>query len=299
MLLGDKLNSEGLEFTLRSPVPEMTSLTPSANYEGTSVTIAGSDFSSTPSDNKVSFNGTTATVTAASASSITTTVPDGATSGEVTVTVSGGETTETSNGVAFTVLTLPATATLNILIVHSADDVEEYRTAGEEGYMDMDSSDLELCTESTDDQHVIGLIFRSVLIPAGATITNAYIQFTCDDNDSDEGPLSIDIWGIKEASTSAPFLQDLFNCSSRPSTTTTVNWQAPVWEIKNERGPLEATPDLKEIVQEIIDLSGWIPGNTLGFKLANEETEKIHREAEAFDEGKGGQPELVVTYTTN
>ena len=32
---------------------------------------------------------------------------------------------------------------------------------------------------------------------------------------------------------------------------------------------------------------------------ANEETEKIHREAEAFDEGNGGQPELVVTYTIN
>lgn len=291
-------NSDGLAFTIRSPAPTITSLTPGTGYEGTSVTIAGTYFSSTPADNTVSFNGTTATVTESSATSITTTVPDGATSGDVTVTVSA-ETTETSNGVAYTVLTLPATATLNILIVHSADDVEEYRTVGEEGYMDMDSSDLELCTESTDDQHVIGLIFRNVLIPAGATITDAYIQFTCDDNDNDEGPLSIDIWGIKEANTSAPFLETLFNCTSRPSTTTTVNWQAPVWLIKNEKGPLEATPDLKEIVQEIIDLQGWIPTNNIGFKLANEETEKIHREADSFDHGGGGAPELVVTYTTN
>ncbi len=291
-------NSEGLAFTIRDPAPTITSLSLESGYEGFSVTITGTNFSSILSDNTISFNGITATLTASSDTSITTTVPYGATSGDVTVTVSGG-TTETSNGVAFTVLTLPAAATINILIVQSADDVEEYRTAGEEGYMDMDSSDLELCTESTDDKHIIGLIFRDVLIPAGATITNAYIQFTCDDNDSDEGPLSIDIWGIKESNTSAPFLDTLFNCSSRPSTTTTVNWQAPVWEIKNERGPLEATPDLKDIVQEIIDLSGWLPGNNIGFKLANEETEKIHREAEAFDEGNGGQPELIVTYVLN
>jgi len=294
-------NSEGLAFTIRDPAPTITSLSLESGYEGFSVTITGTNFSSTLSDNTISFNGTTATLTASSDTSITTTVPDGATSGNVTVTVSGG-TTETSNGVAFTVLTLPAAATINILIVKSADDVEEYRTAeGDDpaGFMDLDSSDLEICTESTDDKHMIGLIFRDVLIPAGATITNAYVQFTCDDNDSDEGPLSIDIWGIKEDNTSAPFLNTLFNCSSRPSTTTTVNWQAPVWEIKNERGPLEATPDLKDIVQEIIDLSGWIPGNNIGFKLANEETAKIHREAEAFDEGNGGQPELIVTYTTN
>lgn len=294
-------NSDGLAFTIRAPAPTITSLTPGTGYEGTSVTITGTNFSSTPADNTVSFNGTTATVTASSATSLTTTVPDGATSGDVIVTVSGA-TTETSNGVAFTVLTLPAEATLNILIVDGGDDAEEYRGATDsrpDGYMDRSSSDLELCTQATDNKQMVGLIFRNVLIPAGATITNAYIQFTCDDNDNREGPLPIDIWGIKEANTSAPFLETLFNCTSRPNTTATVNWQAPVWLIKNERGPLEATPDLKEIVQEIIDLSGWIPGNNVGFKFANEETAKIHREAEAFDEGNGGQAGLIVTYTTN
>lgn len=294
-------NSDGFEFTVRAPAPTITSLTPDAGYEGTTVTITGTNFSSTPADNTVSFNGTTATVTESSATSITTTVPDGATTGDVTVTVSA-ETTEISNGVAFTVIILPAEATLNILIVDGGDDAEEYRGATgsrPDGYMDISSSDLELCTQATDNKQMVGLIFRNVLIPAGATITNAYIQFTCDDNDNQEGPLSIDIWGIKEANTSAPFLETLFNCTSRPNTTATVNWQAPVWLIKNERGPLEATPDLKEIVQEIIDLSGWIPGNNVGFKFANEETAKIHREAEAFDEGNGGQAGLIVTYTTN
>ena len=294
-------NTNGVEFTLRTPAPTITSISPNTSYEGYSVTITGTNFSSTPSDNTVSFNGTTATVTASSDTSITTTVPYGATSGDVTVTITG-ETTETSNGVAYTVLTLPATDTLNILIAHSADDVEEYRVAAgddPEGYMDLGSSDLELCTEDTDEKHLIGLIFRDVLIPAGATITSAYIQFSCDDNDNEEGPLSIDIWGINESNTSAPFLPDLFNCSSRPSTTTTVNWQAPVWLIKDERGPLEATPDLKEIIQEIIDLSGWLPGNNIGFKFSNEETEKIHREAESFDDGDGGAPGLIITYTTN
>ncbi|MGK0411824.1 MAG: hypothetical protein ACJA1B_000006 [Polaribacter sp.] len=58
---------------------------------------------------------------------------------------------ETSNSAVYTVLTLPATDALNILIAHAAAAVEEYRVACDdpEGYMDLDSSDLELCTEST------------------------------------------------------------------------------------------------------------------------------------------------------
>lgn len=377
MVRSNNQNSGGFTFTVRNPVPIITSFDLTTGPEGASVTITGKNFSSIPSDNVVSFNGTTATVTESTATSITTTVPDGATAGDVTVTAGG----ETSTGLAFTVLFPPTilsmeptsgkagdivtitgkyfsttpednlvsfsgkeatvtvstatsitvivpegapsgdviitegdetsaglafavtAGTIRFMIVDPADDVEEYRAAEDDlpaGFMDLGSSDLELCTESTDAKHVIGLIFRGVKIPAGATITNAFIQFTCDDNDNDEGPLSIDIWGIQEANTSAPFLTTLFNCSSRPSTTTTVNWQAPVWEVKNEKGPLEATPDLKEIVQEIVDLSGWASGNNVGFKLANEESAKIHREAEAFEDNNNGEAtELVVSYTTN
>lgn len=67
----------------------VTSATPATGGSGTSVAIAGTGFSTTPASNSVSFAGVSATVTAASATSLTTSVPTGAVSGQVVVTVGG------------------------------------------------------------------------------------------------------------------------------------------------------------------------------------------------------------------
>lgn len=57
---------------------------------GSVVTISGANFSTTPSQNTVLFNGTQATVTAATATQLTVTVPVGATTGPISVTAPGG-----------------------------------------------------------------------------------------------------------------------------------------------------------------------------------------------------------------
>src|SRR5262249_32609235 len=72
----------------------------------TSVTITGTNFGSTQGTSTVKFNGTTATPTSWSATSIVAPVPSGATTGNVVVTVSG----LASNGKAFT-LNRPPTLT--------------------------------------------------------------------------------------------------------------------------------------------------------------------------------------------
>jgi len=61
--------------------------TPSQGGIGQTVVIQGQNFSATPSANTVQFNGTAATVTAATANSLTVTVPAGATTGLISVTV--------------------------------------------------------------------------------------------------------------------------------------------------------------------------------------------------------------------
>jgi FG-GAP-like repeat/IPT/TIG domain/Secretion system C-terminal sorting domain/FG-GAP repeat len=71
------------------PTPVITSFTPIVGLVGTRVTLTGSNFDPIASNNTVRFNGTTAVVTAASSTSITTTVPSGATTGKITVTVNG------------------------------------------------------------------------------------------------------------------------------------------------------------------------------------------------------------------
>ncbi len=74
---------------------------PESGVVGTTVTIAGTNFSTIPTENMVAFNGAAATVTAASATELTVTVPAEATTGRITVTISGTETTSSSD---FTVL---------------------------------------------------------------------------------------------------------------------------------------------------------------------------------------------------
>ena len=77
--------------------PNITSLSPTAGPVGTAVTISGSNFGTT--QGSVTFNGTIAAATAWNASSISTSVPRGATTGNVVVTAGG----TASNGVSFTV----------------------------------------------------------------------------------------------------------------------------------------------------------------------------------------------------
>lgn len=77
--------------------PTITSFTATSGSTGTSVTITGTNFSTTPGNNFVNFNGWPATVTASTATSITATVPPAATTGRITVTVLGNTATSASD----------------------------------------------------------------------------------------------------------------------------------------------------------------------------------------------------------
>jgi len=94
--------SNGVSFAVTSNAA-ITALSPTAGVAGTAVTITGANFGSTQGTSTVKFNGTAATPTSWSATSIVVPVPTGATDGNVVVSVGG----IASNGVAF-----DATATI-------------------------------------------------------------------------------------------------------------------------------------------------------------------------------------------
>jgi YD repeat-containing protein len=77
--------------------PTITGFNPTIGTPGTAVTITGTSFDSTPSNNQASFNGFTAAVSASTATTLTTAVPSGATSGHVTATSLGGSATSTGD----------------------------------------------------------------------------------------------------------------------------------------------------------------------------------------------------------
>jgi YD repeat-containing protein len=64
--------------------------TPGSGPSGTTVTIYGTGFSSTPAQNTVTFNGAAATVSSSTSTQIVTTVPAGATTGAIAVTSPNG-----------------------------------------------------------------------------------------------------------------------------------------------------------------------------------------------------------------
>jgi IPT/TIG domain-containing protein/centrosomal CEP192-like protein/uncharacterized protein DUF4082 len=88
--------SNGVPFTV---TPNITGLSPTSGAVATAVTITGTGFGASQGGSTVKFNGTTATPTGWSATSIVAPVPSGASTGNVVVTVGGAA----SNGVSFTV----------------------------------------------------------------------------------------------------------------------------------------------------------------------------------------------------
>ena len=93
-----------------SSTPSITSLSPTSGAVGASVTISGTNFGSTQGTSTVTFNGTTATaITSWGNTSIVATVPTGATTGSVVVTVSG----VASNGTNFAAVPPPNITSLS------------------------------------------------------------------------------------------------------------------------------------------------------------------------------------------
>lgn len=89
--------------------PTITEFSPQSGPSGTSVTILGTKFSPTATDNIVSFNGVQAIVDAAGLTSLTVIVPDNASTGKITVQVDGKSVTTSED---FVFITIPEVTTL-------------------------------------------------------------------------------------------------------------------------------------------------------------------------------------------
>ena len=155
--------------------------------------------------------------------------------------------------------------------ITSADDDLEERLPGPQqthmpGTYDFGSSDLELGTEreNGDDPQLIGLRFTGVDIEQGAIVSNAYVQFTVDENKSTEdAQITIK---VVDAADSEPFNTDtLFTISGRPTLDDSVSWTIAggTWVDPGLSGPDQATPDISNLIQQVVDNPDWSAGNAL------------------------------------
>ncbi len=185
----------------------------------------------------------------------------------------------------------------------STDDAEQINNEIDKLYDD----DLDMGWEG-DEFNVVstGLRFQGVGVPHGAVIDSAFIDLWAHEDEGD--PALVTIYG--EASDNAATYNETDLISDRPKATAYVFWEiTEEWAIWSQY----RTPDLKEIVQEIVDRAGWQAGNSMAFFLTGQDqgasSDDNARDFESFeniadpDDGGDGLnhpdriPRLVIYYT--
>ena len=153
------------------------------------------------------------------------------------------------------------------------------------GVVTLFSSDLELATDA--DLQIVGMRFDSLGIGAGETVASAYIQFEVDQVSESATMLSI----RTEASSSPTIFEELMgNLSARVTSELAVDWAPPPWPTEDEAGPDQATPELRDLLQERINEPAWDSGSSIVFLI----TGTGLRTAEAFDGEPMAAAELVI-----
>ncbi len=166
----------------------------------------------------------------------------------------------------------------------STGDAEEFPV----GDIRLGSSDLDLGFVGSNPI-TVGVLFNDVVIPPGASIQNAYVQFKADKVNSNLTNLVIQA----ETSDDAFAFRNTENFALRPLTAISVTWQVDPWLFAGEAGPAQQTPDISALIQEIVDRPGWVQGNALALIITGDG----ERAAKAFDSDPGGAPLLHVEYT--
>ena len=181
------------------------------------------------------------------------------------------------------------THTIHKSVASGADDVEEASS----GKIYTNSTDLELVYDnSTTGNQTVGIRFTNLNIPANATVTSAYVQFTTDEATRKGCSLLIE----GQANANAPaFTSNNYDVSSRSRTNAKVSWSPSPWKTRHEAGPAQTTPELKEVIQEIVSRPDWASGNAIVLLI----TGKGQRIAYSFERSASGAPKLVLDYTIN
>ena len=180
--------------------------------------------------------------------------------------------------------------TLDVRISADIDDVEE-STGNNLGRVYHNSSDLELVRDgSNQGNQIVGLRFRNITIPQNATINSAYLEFTADENRTNNNTITIHGEDIGDA---PQFISGYgsFNVSTRTKTSASEPWVPGAW---SPVGSKYQTPDISSIVSEITGRADWSSSNDMVFII--EGTGRVT--ADSYRAGGDLRPRLVIDYDT-
>ena len=140
------------------------------------------------------------------------------------------------------------------------------------------------------EEQLVGLRFEDVAVPQGATITDAYIEFAAASANSDATSLVISAENVDDSATS--FTAVAGNLSSRAvnSTSASVDWNTVEPWTQSEH---YLTPDIKTVVQEVVNRSGWCGNNAMSFFVKGGSG---LREAVSYEGNTAAAPVLHINY---
>jgi len=176
---------------------------------------------------------------------------------------------------------------LNQVAVNTSSRINE----SENDAMEKDDDSMDDVNKSEvkfkDDRPWNGLRFTDVNIPAGSVITSAYIQLYGKSDKDEFTP--VDIFTALNVN-AAFFEKEDFNISGRARSSNSVYWNVPeVFQDVNYN-----TPDVANLIQEVVDLPDWENGNQSIIFLIN--TTIGERVFSSFDDDPDFAPLLVVNY---
>ncbi|MDB4676771.1 PQQ-binding-like beta-propeller repeat protein [bacterium] len=160
------------------------------------------------------------------------------------------------------------------------NDAEENIT---DGSVSLTSSDLEMSEE--DQLQLIGLRFEGV--PFSEELDKPiYLQFTCDE--ISKAPTQLVITA-QATGNSKSFQAADRNLSSRARTKSQVPWQVQPWTKVGESGLKQRSPDIRSLLNEVLQRSDWQAGQALTLFVQGEGK----RVACAFDGDEKKSPCLI------
>jgi hypothetical protein len=207
--------------------------------------------------------------------------PDGR---RITVTRTGGS--AGGSTAADAIMLVPVVGAVQVFVTNSNDDTEQQY----DGDMTPTSPDLGFNSDSTEYS---GVRFRNVTFPADVTadpnnLTGVYLTFTSRNNDSG-GSVAVRICG-QEASGAVFATSDNDLTSGRTYTGTCVDWNITEdWTVGNEY----RSPDLQDVLKEMIADGGVASGDNLVFRLENISASG-RREPITYDDSPGEAPRLTI-----
>ncbi len=127
------------------------------------------------------------------------------------------------------------------------------------GNVDLDGNFLSMGDFGGTNAQRMGLRFPGLNVPSGVTITSAQLEFTARRSDSGDADLTISA----EAVDNSPVFTDNNNDLSNRTIGTSEAWSPQPWT----EGESYRSPDIKSVIQQIVNRPGWCAGNALSILI--------------------------------